>query len=67
MFGPARIAAALAVLLPAAAAAPAQTHSSAPTAVETIPLDMSGPRPIAQLAIGSGAPVRGHFRYGRVR
>lgn len=57
MFGPARIAAAFAVLLPAALAAPAQTHSSAATAVETIPLDMSGPRPIAQLEIGSGAPV----------
>ncbi len=50
--------------LAAAASAAVALQAPAPAAVETIPLDLSGPRPIAMLSVGSGAPVRVIFDTG---
>ncbi len=48
----------------AASAAAAVVQAPAPAAVETIPLDLTGPRPIAMLAVGAGEPVRVIFDTG---
>ncbi|HYD14004.1 MAG TPA: retropepsin-like aspartic protease [Allosphingosinicella sp.] len=51
-------------LAAAASTAAAFLQAPAPGAVETVPLDLTGPRPIAMLQIGSGAPVRVIFDTG---
>jgi hypothetical protein len=51
-------------LLAAALAAAAAFAQPAPPAVETVPLDLSGPRPIAMLTVGTGAPARVIFDTG---
>ena len=42
----------------AGAAAATALILQAPAPVETIPLDLTGPRPIAMLTLGGGEPVR---------
>jgi hypothetical protein len=54
----------IAKLLAAALAAAAALAQPASPAVETVPLDLSGPRPIATLTVGTGAPVRVIFDTG---
>ncbi len=51
-------------LVAAASAAAAFLQAPAPGPVETVPLDLSGPRPIAMLQVGSGEPVRVIFDTG---
>jgi hypothetical protein len=51
-------------LLAAAFAAAAALAQPAPPAAETVPLDLTGPRPVAMLTVGSGAPVRVIFDTG---
>jgi hypothetical protein len=51
-------------LAAAASAAAAFLQAPAPSAVETVPLDLTGPRPIAMLKVGSGEPVRVIFDTG---
>ena len=51
-------------LTAAASAAAAFLQAPAPAAVETIPLDLTGPRPIAMLTVGTGEPVRVIFDTG---
>lgn len=51
-------------LAAAASAAAAFLQAPAPAAVETIPLDLTGPRPIAMLTVGTGDPVRVIFDTG---
>ena len=48
----------------AAAGAQAPPPSTPAVSVETIPLDLSGPRPLASLTIGTAAPVRVIFDTG---
>jgi hypothetical protein len=52
------------LLAAAASAAAAIVQAPAPAAVETIPLDLTGPRPIAMLTVGGGDPVRVIFDTG---
>ncbi|HTU11894.1 MAG TPA: retropepsin-like aspartic protease [Allosphingosinicella sp.] len=52
------------VLAAALSAAASLLQAPAPAAVETVPLDLTGPRPIATLTIGTGAPVRVIFDTG---
>jgi hypothetical protein len=52
------------LLAAAGAAAAAFLQAPAPGAVETVPLDLSGPRPIAMLTIGAGEAVRVIFDTG---
>jgi hypothetical protein len=56
-------AAALSALVPTTGAQ-AQATSPPAAAVETIPLDLAGPRPLATLTIGEAAPVRVIFDTG---
>jgi hypothetical protein len=51
-------------LAAAASAAATVLQAPAPGAVETVPLDLSGPRPIAMLQVGTGEPVRVIFDTG---
>jgi hypothetical protein len=51
-------------LLAAAFAAAAALAQPAPPAVETVPLDLTGPRPIAMLSVGAGEPARVIFDTG---
>ena len=51
-------------LAAAASAAAALLQPPAPSAVETVPLDLTGPRPIAMLRVGTGEPVRVIFDTG---
>lgn len=48
----------------AASVAAAFLQATAPAAVETVPLDLTGPRPIAMLRVGTGEPVRVIFDTG---
>ena len=51
-------------LAAAAATAAFLLQAPAPGAVERVPLDLSGPRPVAMLQVGSGEPVRLIFDTG---
>jgi hypothetical protein len=52
------------LLAAAASAAAVILQAPAPGAVERVPLDLSGPRPIAMLSVGNGEPVRVIFDTG---
>ena len=52
------------LLAAAASAAAVLLQAPAPGAVERVPLDLSGPRPVATLTVGTSAPVRVIFDTG---
>lgn len=52
------------IFKPLAALAAAVALLQAPSAIETVPLDLSGPRPIAMLRVGAGEAVRVIFDTG---